>query len=147
MGWIPRLGSLWMTFPSVSAPHFAPIFPLDRCNSGLKIWKWVGGPIPETGALPNPCLWCLQILPPICLSFHLISSLLGPGSPLLSWNLGLSGGYLQFPILPIHLCSNSWPSVYHFCLLPYLILPSTPFPSFPHLFLPGPSHPLSPVNI
>jgi hypothetical protein len=26
MGWIPRWGSLWMAFPSVSAPHFVPIF-------------------------------------------------------------------------------------------------------------------------
>ena len=27
MGWIPRWGSLWMAFPSVSAPHFVSIFP------------------------------------------------------------------------------------------------------------------------
>ena len=26
MGWIPRWGSLWMAFPSVSAPHFVSIF-------------------------------------------------------------------------------------------------------------------------
>jgi hypothetical protein len=24
MGWIPRLGSLWMVIPSVSTPHFDP---------------------------------------------------------------------------------------------------------------------------
>ena len=27
MGWIHRWGSLWMTFPSVSVPHFVSIFP------------------------------------------------------------------------------------------------------------------------
>jgi hypothetical protein len=27
MGWIPRWGSLWMAFPSVSAPHFVSVFP------------------------------------------------------------------------------------------------------------------------
>jgi len=27
VGWIPMWGSLWMTFPSVSAPHFVSIFP------------------------------------------------------------------------------------------------------------------------
>jgi hypothetical protein len=27
MGWIPRWGSLWMAFPSVSAPHFVYVFP------------------------------------------------------------------------------------------------------------------------
>jgi len=27
MGWIPRWSSLWMAFPSVSAPHFVSIFP------------------------------------------------------------------------------------------------------------------------
>jgi len=27
MGWIPRWGSLWMTFSSVSAPLFIPVFP------------------------------------------------------------------------------------------------------------------------
>jgi hypothetical protein len=26
MGWIPRWGSLWMALPSVSTPHFVPIF-------------------------------------------------------------------------------------------------------------------------
>ena len=27
---IPRWGSLWMTFPSVSGPLFVPVFPFDR---------------------------------------------------------------------------------------------------------------------
>jgi hypothetical protein len=36
----------WMAFPLVSAPFFAPVFPLYRSNSGLKFWRWVSGPIP-----------------------------------------------------------------------------------------------------
>ena len=30
IGWIPRWDSLWMAFPSVSAPHFVLVYPLDR---------------------------------------------------------------------------------------------------------------------
>jgi hypothetical protein len=47
--WIPRWGSLWMAFPSVSALLFVPVFPLDRNNSGLKFWRWVSGPISQLG--------------------------------------------------------------------------------------------------
>jgi hypothetical protein len=36
-GWIPRSGSLWMAFSSVSASHFVPVFPLDKSPSGLRI--------------------------------------------------------------------------------------------------------------
>jgi len=43
MGWIPRWGSVWMAVFIVSAPHIVSVFPLDRCNSVLKIWRWVGG--------------------------------------------------------------------------------------------------------
>ena len=28
---------------------FVPVFPLDRSNSWLKFWRWVGGPIPQLG--------------------------------------------------------------------------------------------------
>jgi hypothetical protein len=45
VGWIPRWGSLWMAFPSVSVPLFVPVFPLDWSNSELKFWRWVGGHI------------------------------------------------------------------------------------------------------
>jgi hypothetical protein len=55
MGWIPRCESLWMAFPSGSALHFVPIFPLDKSHSGLKIWRLVCGPIPQPGPLTN--LW------------------------------------------------------------------------------------------
>jgi hypothetical protein len=33
MGWIPSWDSLWMASPSVSAPYFVLIFPLDSSNS------------------------------------------------------------------------------------------------------------------
>jgi hypothetical protein len=41
MGWIPRLGGLWMVFPSVSDPLFVLVFLLDRTNSGLKFLNTV----------------------------------------------------------------------------------------------------------
>jgi hypothetical protein len=51
--WIPRLGSVWMVFSSVSASLFVPVFPLHRSPSEVRIWRWVGGPIPQTGVLPD----------------------------------------------------------------------------------------------
>ena len=54
MGWIPRLGRPWMAFPSVSAPVFVSVFPINRSNSGLKFWRRVGGPIVNRGGgMPN----------------------------------------------------------------------------------------------
>jgi hypothetical protein len=49
MGWIPRWGSLWMTFPSASVPFFVPVFPLDRNISRLTILTSVDGLIPQPG--------------------------------------------------------------------------------------------------
>ena len=98
MGWIPRWGSLWMAFSSVSAPHFVLAFPLDRSSSGLKIWRWVSDPIPQPGAFPKLWIWFLQVLFSICWAFQLISSQLSPGSLLLSWHLGPAGGYSQLTI-------------------------------------------------
>jgi hypothetical protein len=53
-GWIPRWGSLWMAFPSFSVPLFVLVFLLDRSNSGLKFWRWVGGSIPELESHAKP---------------------------------------------------------------------------------------------
>jgi hypothetical protein len=74
MGWIPKWGSLWMAFPSVFAPNFVPVFPIDRSHSGLKIWRWVDGPIPQPGALPNLWLWSLQVLPLLFKTFFILSN-------------------------------------------------------------------------
>jgi hypothetical protein len=49
MGWIPRWGSLWMSFPSVSAPVFVPAFPFDMRNSKLIFF--------EAGGWPHPSIW------------------------------------------------------------------------------------------
>ena len=134
MGWIPRWGSLWMTFPSVSTLHFVLIFPLDRSNSGLKIWRCVGDPIHQLRSLPNLWICSLQVLSlptPFCSAFQLILSLLGPGSLLLSWHLGLSGCYPQFPIPHCYILLFNFLTLYNLVhLLPYLILPLfIPFPS------------------
>ena len=52
--------------------------------------------------------------------FQLLSFLLGLGRLLLSWHLGLAGGYPQFPNPhSTHLCSNSWPSM---CDIPPLYI-------------------------
>jgi hypothetical protein len=40
MGWIPRWGSLWMAFPSVSAPHFVFVFaPVSILLPHSKDWS------------------------------------------------------------------------------------------------------------
>jgi hypothetical protein len=52
MGWMPRWGSPWMAFPSVSAPLFVTEFPFDKRNSGLIFLRWVGGTIPQPGTMP-----------------------------------------------------------------------------------------------
>ena len=87
-----------MPFPSFSAPHYVPIFPLDRTPSWLSISRAVGGPNPEPEALPNLWIWSLWVLHPLCWAFQLILSLLGPGNLLLSWHLGHSNGYWDNPV-------------------------------------------------
>jgi hypothetical protein len=66
MGWVPRWGSLWMVFPSISAPFFVPAFPLDRSNPGLIFLRWVGGPSFNQVAVPNLWVRSLQVLSPLC---------------------------------------------------------------------------------
>jgi hypothetical protein len=41
-----------MAFLSVSAPFFVPAFPLERDNTELKIFRWMGGLFPPQGAMP-----------------------------------------------------------------------------------------------
>jgi hypothetical protein len=53
IGCIPRWNSLWMAFPSVSAPLVISALPLGRSSSVLIFLRWVGGPIPQPGAMPN----------------------------------------------------------------------------------------------
>ena len=51
--------------PSVSAPYFGPIFPLDKNISGLKTLRWVCCPILPLGAVPIYWRWSLQVLSPL----------------------------------------------------------------------------------
>jgi hypothetical protein len=131
-------------FPSDSVPLSVPVFPLDRSNSGLKFWRWVGGPIPQPGAIPNFRIWSLQVILSLCWVFQLMSSPLGPGSLLLSCHLGLSGGFLQF----IPHCYTSLFNFLTFCTSPPSPPTPDPAPSFsppPLLFLLSPSYPLPPM--
>jgi hypothetical protein len=139
MGWIPRWGSLSMAFP-----QFVPIFPLDGSNSGLNFLRRVSGPIPQPGSMHKFWLWSLQVLPPLCWTFQLMSSPLYPRSLLFSWHLGLSVGYPLFPIphcyaplfnfLTLCISPQSPPTASH---APLPLLP--PLPPLPPLFLPSPS--------
>ena len=95
--WVCCLHVGWI-FPSVSAPLFVPLVPLDRNSSGLKFWRWVGGPTPQSGTMPNLWICSQQVLPPFCWMFQLMSSTWGPERLLLSWHLGVSCCYPQFPI-------------------------------------------------
>jgi len=92
MGWIPRWGSLWMAFPTVTAPFFVPVFPLDRNDSELKMLRWVGGLTPQLKVMLIYWRWSLQLLSPICWVFQLMSSPLRPGNLLLPGCLGISSG-------------------------------------------------------
>ena len=99
------------------------------------------------GGMPNLWIWSQQVLPPLCGIFWLMSSPWGPGRLLLSWHLGLSGCYPQFPI------RHCYTPLFNFltlCTSP----PSPPIPDSspllpppPFLFLPSPSHPLLPLII
>ena len=75
---MPKLGSLCMAFPSVSAPFFVSVFPLDR---NLEFRAILGYNFRD-GRLalslnwePMPNLWILsqQVLPPVCVVFQLMS--------------------------------------------------------------------------
>ena len=66
IGWIPRLDSLWMAFPPLSASLFFPAFPFERNNSRLPFLRWVGDLIHQPRAVPIPWIWSLQVLFPLC---------------------------------------------------------------------------------
>jgi hypothetical protein len=86
------------------------------------------------GAMPNLWIWSLQVLPPLCRVFQLMSSLWGPGRLLLSWYLGLSCCYPQFPIPHFYI------PLFNFLTLctspPFLPIPDSPPPPLPPKSLP-----------
>jgi hypothetical protein len=107
----------------------------------------MSGPLPQPGALPNLCIWFLQVLSPLSWAFQLISSPLGPGCFLLSCHLGLAGGYPQFPI------PHCYTPPFNFLTLCILSL-SLPIPdtapffiTSPYSFLASPFHPLPSMSI
>jgi hypothetical protein len=129
-----------VAFPSVPAPLFVPIFPLDK-QFWVKILRRVSDPIPELGAVPKLWIWSLQVPSPLCWVFQLMSSQLGPGRLLLHWQLGLSSGYPQFPIHHLYIALFNFLTL---CTSPQS--PSTPnpaplFSASPPLFLSNPSYP------
>ena len=62
---VSRWGSLGWPWPFLeSLLHFFSC-PLDRNNSGLKILRWVGGSIPQPGAMPKLWIWSIEVLSPL----------------------------------------------------------------------------------
>ena len=93
-------------------------------------------PFPQQGSLPNLWIWSLQVLPPLCWAFQLISSLLGPGSLLLSWHLGLSSGSALSPSpTATYFYSFSWLPELLSCLPLYLLPFLSSFPLLPRSLL------------
>jgi hypothetical protein len=113
---------------SLCSISFVPVFPLDRNNSGLKNLRWMGGPIPQLGAMPIYWRWSLRVLSPFCWVFQLKSSPLDPGNFLHPWCLGLSSGFpCSLPSTATYFSLFSWFSG----LLSYLFILS-PVPPFPY---------------
>jgi hypothetical protein len=65
----PSLDGLSFSLCSI----FVPAFPLDRNNCGLKIMRWVGGPISLMGAMSIYWRWSLPFLSPRCWAFQIRS--------------------------------------------------------------------------
>jgi hypothetical protein len=120
--WILKWGGLWMTFPSASASLFFPVFSLDMHSPGLKILRWVCGPIPQLWSVPIHCICSLQVLSPLCWIFLLMLSSLCPENLLHLWYLRIFSGLpplphppllhtsIQFPDPPyfFHISSHTW---------------------------------------
>jgi hypothetical protein len=51
---------------------FVSEFPLDRNNTGLKILRWVDGPIIQLGAMFIYWTWSLQVVSLYCWAFWLM---------------------------------------------------------------------------
>jgi hypothetical protein len=94
--------------------------------------RWVGGFIPQLGAVPIHRIRSLQTLSFFRWVFWLKSFLSGPGNLLGSWYLGLSSSYPWFP----------FPHCYTptFKFLTFCTSPSSPsIPGLPPSPLPDPS--------
>jgi hypothetical protein len=112
VGWIARWDSLWVAFPSVSALLFVPVLPLDRNNSGLKFWRWVGSSIPQLRGYALTSEYGLNRFSPLPL-WGISANVIPVGS----WEalLFLASGTFWLPLpgphpIATHLCLISWPS-------------------------------------
>ena len=65
----------------------------------VQIFEFGGWPHPSTGECAYPLCKSLRVLFALSWVFQLMSFPLGSWNLLLPWHLGLSSGYLQFPIL------------------------------------------------
>jgi len=135
VGW--SLGGLFLSLCSTFS-----VFPLDRNNSGLKILRWLGGPIPQLRAVPSYWRWPLQILSPLCWVFQLMSFPFWE----LPWSLGLSSASPPFSPPPhcyifLFIFLTLWTA---FLSLPISNPAILPFPSptsLPHRSLPPSTYP------
>lgn len=128
--WISRWVGPQMTLPSVSAPFFVPVLPLDRNISGLKNFEVGGWPLPLTRR------WSPQVLSPPSLR------IMAKVNPVWSWesHISLMSGTLLW-LSPQFLISKTVPlsHVLQFLILPPLFPPSLfSFPCLP--LLPPPTY-------
>ena len=131
-----------MAFLSVSAPFLSLDFLKIATILGQKVCKWLGGPLPQLGAMNIYWRWSLQVPSSHSWAFCLRSSPLSPGS--LSHPRSLELSRVPPNYTPAYFHSNFWPSLSY--LPSYLILP--PLFSLPHpLSHPDPCLPLPPVMI
>lgn len=114
----------WPFFQSLLS--FVHEFPLDRINSGIRFWKWLGNPLPQLGAMSIYWSWSLMISSPNCWAFWLMSCILSLDSLSHPRYLGISRGS------PYYLTSTA--SYFWFILL---VL----WASFITLTIPDPGHP------
>jgi hypothetical protein len=143
----PQVGQFLDGLPINLCSNLCPCIYFDRRNSELIFLRHMCGPIPQLGAMTNLWIWSLQVLSPLCWVFQLMSSLLGPGSFLLSWHLGPSGGFSQFPIPLCYTPMFNFLTLCTFPLCPSTLDPALFFPSPPPLFSPSLVHSLPPMII
>jgi hypothetical protein len=135
-GWILRWGRLWMAFPSIFAPHFVPVFPLDRSNSGIKFLRWVSAPsLKQNLCLTSGYGFYRFSLPFVGISANVI--------PIGSWEFLAflaSGIFWWLPQLPLPHCYIPLFNFLTLCKSPLSPTPDpVPFPPLP------PLSPLSPL--
>jgi hypothetical protein len=97
------------------------VFPFESKNSGLKILRWVGGPISQLEVM---FIYWWYFISPLCWVYQIMSSSLELDKFLLPLHLGHSSSSTGFPqSTATDLYSFFWPFGLHFWVFPHLILP------------------------